>query len=416
MTGIGLNPAPSTLDTAGFITEYATETIRCLDAILPNLLRVLPRLVEAIRGDQGERGTIYVLGNGGSSAIARILALTATNLIASQTGTARWVGAWDSHQLTAESTIHGFDDAAARLLQRDQADRRDLVILISGSGNSRNLLAIARHCTEHGIPLLTLTGRTGGALAPYDPHGLRVDSTDQQIIEDVALAAGLTLLNLLAADVNRDPASEILARSRPNLVQALTINQPWLQALADATITATTHGGRIVVLAPEGGALALSAEHTAHNLRWDLRHDNQHARLHVVDGISLCDDTGMSNDTGTAGTAASRLLDGANHEDLVLLFADAPGQPAVGPTRAAACVKDGPALFGCYRTTIDAGPRETTWTTGVHGPLGALTAQTVGHLLLRSVRAATRPANSLDLRDPVAAWQSVAPQHARPIR
>lgn len=417
MTRLAPSLASTRLDVAGFAARYTTEVIRCLDEILPDLPRLLPRLKEAIRGD---RSTVYLLGNGGSSAIARTLALAAMDLIRSDGGV-RWVGAWDPHRIAAESTIHSFDAAGASLLRRDGADNRDLVILISGSGNSRNLVAVAQHCLGRDVPLITLTGRTGGALALLDPNGLRVDSTDQQVIEDVAHAAGLALLHLLAAaHADEAAAAEVLDSSRSELAQALTVNHVWLQSLSDATAATAGRSGRIVILAPEGGGVGLSAEHTAHNLRWDLRHDNDHARLHVVDGTSLCDDTGMSNDTGTCGLAARRLLDDVKGEDLVLIFADDPDHPAVRPARdAASATTPGPAVFGCYRTRSAEGPHETAWHTGIHGLLAALTAQTVGHLLLRSVRAATLlpdDAHNPDPRHPGTAWQPVAPQHARPIQ
>lgn len=418
MTRLTLNPVPPVLDVAGFAAGYTSEVIRCLDAILPDLPRVLPRLLEAVHG---ERGTIYLLGNGGSSAIARTLALTAMNVTGSSGGGVRWVGAWEPHRIAAESSFHGFDAAAAGLLRRDGADRRDLVVLISGSGNSANLVAVAQHCHHRGIPLITLTGRTGGALAPFDPDGLRVDSTDQQVIEDVAHAAGLALLHLLAATqrIETNAASDVLERGWPELTRALMINQPWLQSLCEATAASAGRGGRIIVLAPEGGGVALSAEHTAHNLRWDLGHDNHRARLRVVDGTSLCDDTGMSNDTGTCGLAAARLLDDVTSDDLILIFADDPDHPTVRPARTAArATTHGPTVFGCYRTSTNASPHETVWRTGVNGALAALTAQTAGHLLLRGVRAATLLLDddrSLDPHHFDTAWQPVAPQHARTV-
>jgi len=119
--------------------------------------------------------------------------------------------------------------------------------------------------------------------------------------------------------------------------------------------------------------------------------------------------------------ATARLLDDIKGNDLVLLFADNPDHPTVRPARSAALAATpfGPAVFGCYRTGPAASPHETVWHTGVQRPLAALTVQTVGHLLLRSVRAATLlldDERGLDLRHPDKAWQPVAPQHARPVR
>ena len=231
MTRLELSPAPSRLDVVSFAARYTAEVIRCLDAILPDLPLVLPRLADTVRGNLGDRATVYLLGNGGSSAIARTLAIAATDLIGSGGTGIRWVGAWDPHRIAAESTLHGFDAAAVGMLRRDGVDHRDLVVLISGSGNSRNLVAVAQHCLERGVRLLTLTGRTGGALAMFDPNGLQVDSTDQQVIEDVAHAAGLALLHLLAAThADEAPAPEVL--DRPTGAEAGADDRPAMAAVA----------------------------------------------------------------------------------------------------------------------------------------------------------------------------------------
>lgn len=415
MTRLAL-PSPPRLDVARFAAIYTAEVNRCLDRIFPQLPPVLPPLQGTVRGDRGERKSIYFLGNGGSSAIARTLALAAETIVGSVGP--RWVGAWDQYRLAAESTRHGFDVAAVNLLQRDGADRRDLVVLISGSGNSRNLVAVARHCRARGIPLLTITGRGGGALAPLDPHGLRIDSTDQQIVEDVAHIVGISLLQLLAAP-GASPA--VINRTRADVAKAVTIDQSWMSSLADAAGRATACGGCVVILAPEGGGISLSAEHTAHNLRWDLTHDlsreDAGAHLRVVDGTSLCDDTGMTNDTGKLGLPVVRLVDDVTDHDLVLIFADDPDHPAVRPVRAVVASR-GLGAFGCYRNGVADQSDERVWRTGVSGPLAAVTAQSVGHLLLRSLRAATllqANGDRIDLGCAEKAWQPVAPQLARPL-
>jgi len=61
----------------------------------------------------------------------------------------------------------------------------DLVIAISGSGNSRNILKAIEYANGEGAVTVGLTGYDGGALKRIAQHGVHVPIADMQVTEDL---------------------------------------------------------------------------------------------------------------------------------------------------------------------------------------------------------------------------------------
>ena len=105
-----------------------------------------------LRQTEESDGTVFVIGNGGSAGIASHFAIDLLNAlkIAAQT-------LYDSNTLTCISNDYGYEEVFSRplklLLKPD-----DLLICISSSGNSQNILAAAQVAIEKDIPLITLSG------------------------------------------------------------------------------------------------------------------------------------------------------------------------------------------------------------------------------------------------------------------
>jgi D-sedoheptulose 7-phosphate isomerase len=68
------------------------------------------------------------------------------------------------------------------------ADAEDLLLLISGSGNSKNIIKLAEVAKEKSVKTLALTGFDGGELSKFADLEIRVDSFDMQIVENMHLA------------------------------------------------------------------------------------------------------------------------------------------------------------------------------------------------------------------------------------
>jgi D-sedoheptulose 7-phosphate isomerase len=80
----------------------------------------------------------------------------------------------------------------------------DLVIAISGSGNSPNVLNAVDWANRHGLITFGLTGYSGGKLKQRQQHGLHVDLNDMGMVESIHLCLFHWVLNDVFARINHE--------------------------------------------------------------------------------------------------------------------------------------------------------------------------------------------------------------------
>tara|TARA_B100000424_G_C22744176_1_gene402568 strand:+ start:57 stop:554 length:498 start_codon:yes stop_codon:yes gene_type:complete len=95
---------------------------------------------------------IIIIGNGGSNAIASHISQDYTKQLKKKAFSFS-----DPSRLTCYINDYGMEKAYAQFLD-EFASQEDLVILISSSGNSPNVLNAAKHCIQHKIKFVILTG------------------------------------------------------------------------------------------------------------------------------------------------------------------------------------------------------------------------------------------------------------------
>ena len=78
---------------------------------------------------------------------------------------------------------------------------QDLVIGISGSGNSENVLRAIRHANDHGGITLGICGYDGGKLRKTARHAICADVNDMQLSEDIHLIFGHITMQTLCGDL-----------------------------------------------------------------------------------------------------------------------------------------------------------------------------------------------------------------------
>ena len=80
----------------------------------------------------------------------------------------------------------------------------DLVIAISGSGNSPNILRAVDWSNRHGLVTYGLSGYGGGKLKTMQQHGLHVDLHDMGMVESIHLCVFHWVLNDVFARINKE--------------------------------------------------------------------------------------------------------------------------------------------------------------------------------------------------------------------
>lgn len=197
--------------------------------IIARYWRELPGVIEAMpvasitRAAQillecHERGaTVFALGNGGSAATAshfacdlakgtRVDAVPAFRVVP-LTDNVPLLTAWAND--TSYERV--FAEQLAALVRPG-----DVVVAISASGNSPNVLAAAEAAQLAGATVIALTGRTGGKLRRLADLTIRVPADAIEQVEDIHLAIGHSLCVALRA--------QLLAR-QPSLASSETYTE-----------------------------------------------------------------------------------------------------------------------------------------------------------------------------------------------
>lgn len=160
-----------------------------------------------------EERTIFIVGNGGSSATASHM-VNDLNKGAAVPGQQRFraMALTDNVPLlTAWANDTAYEDVFAEQL-RNFARPRDILVAISGSGNSPNVLNAVRAARQAGCLTIGLTGFGGGRLKDLVDPCLVVPSDCMETIEDVHLVLEhcicRSLRGLIARHASRHPVSD----------------------------------------------------------------------------------------------------------------------------------------------------------------------------------------------------------------
>lgn len=181
------------------ITEYArtylSELKACLDAVSPEQLRrVSAVLQQALEQDR----VVYLAGNGGSAATASHIASDLARARAGQGRGLRAVSLTDNlAALTASANDTSYTDALAELVAL-QLRRDDVLVLISGSGSSPNVIRAAQVARQKGATVIGLLGFGGGPLAKQLDHLICTESRNYGVVESLHLTLGHLLAMQLA--------------------------------------------------------------------------------------------------------------------------------------------------------------------------------------------------------------------------
>lgn len=100
-----------------------------------------------------EKRKIYFFGNGASAAFANHMALDF-----SKNGKILARSLSDSAILTALSNDYSYEEAMTEYLKIEEVKKNDLVVTISSSGNSSNIIGVLNYCKNNEIQTLSLSG------------------------------------------------------------------------------------------------------------------------------------------------------------------------------------------------------------------------------------------------------------------
>jgi D-sedoheptulose 7-phosphate isomerase len=142
--------------------------------------------------------TIFIFGNGGSAATASHFATDLNKGISyGLEKRFRVMALTDNFStVSAYSNDTSYDDVFVEQM-KNFIKPGDLVIGISGSGNSKNVIKAIEYANSHGNPTVGITGYDGGKLRQIANHSVNANIKDMQISEDIHMILGHLTMKVL---------------------------------------------------------------------------------------------------------------------------------------------------------------------------------------------------------------------------
>lgn len=140
---------------------------------------------------------ILIFGNGGSAADAQHIAAELTGRYKTERrGLPAIALTTDTSALTAIGNDYGYDRVFDRQVE-SLANKGDLLIGISTSGNSKNVVSAFKIGQEIGCKIIGFTGRDGGEMNNYCDVNLIVPSNDTPRIQEMHILFGHTICHII---------------------------------------------------------------------------------------------------------------------------------------------------------------------------------------------------------------------------
>ena len=130
--------------------------------------------------------TVFSCGNGGSASIANHLQCDHTKNVAKSTDLCPRVMSLSVNVevLTAIANDHAYADVFTHQL-RSQSRRGDVLVAVSSSGRSANIVTALSWARDHGLRTISLTGFDGGEARTIADVSIHVNCTNYGVIEDL---------------------------------------------------------------------------------------------------------------------------------------------------------------------------------------------------------------------------------------
>lgn len=178
------------------IKEYIKLEKDTLDGLDIDAINAAMNLImEAYEGEH----TIYIFGNGGSSATASHYQNDFNKGISEYVDVKFRFQCLNDNMATIMAIANdiGFEEVF-RFQLVGRLEPGDIVIAISGSGNSSNVIHAVEYAKEQGNKVIGMTGFDGGRLHELADVALHVDTMSMQIAEDVHMIFDHMIMAVLA--------------------------------------------------------------------------------------------------------------------------------------------------------------------------------------------------------------------------
>jgi D-sedoheptulose 7-phosphate isomerase len=184
-------------------TEFLLRELQAHTDMFAQLQSIFPQVkavANEMRATMQRGGKILIMGNGGSAADSQHIAAEIVGRYKKERrGLPAIALTTDTSILTSVGNDYGYDYIFARQIEA-LCRPEDLVIGITTSGNSKNVVNAIIEANSIGATTVGLTGGTGGKLTELCKFNLVMPSSDTPRIQEAHIFIGHSLCGMLEAD------------------------------------------------------------------------------------------------------------------------------------------------------------------------------------------------------------------------
>ena len=162
------------------------ETAKKMQELLPLIEDAAKLCIDSLKS----KGRVLICGNGGSAADAQHIAAELSGRFKKERNALAGIAlSVDTSALTAISNDYGFDRVFSRQVEA-YGRQGDILIGISTSGNSKNVIEAAQTAREIGLSVIILSGKDGGRLKSLGDVNIVVPSQNTPRIQEMHIMIG----------------------------------------------------------------------------------------------------------------------------------------------------------------------------------------------------------------------------------
>lgn len=189
------------------VRSYLLETSRTASRTADTCADAIVEAAATVTASVRAGGKLLICGNGGSAGDAQHLA---TEFVSTLTVDRRRAAipalalTTDTSLLTAISNDFGFEGVFARQVEA-LGREGDVLLGISTSGNSTNVVRAFEQARSQGLRTIALTGESGGLLSPVADVSIAVPSAETSHVQEAHIAVGQLIAFLVEDELHPGP-------------------------------------------------------------------------------------------------------------------------------------------------------------------------------------------------------------------
>ena len=163
------------MDYSSYLKQYNKSIYELINNVNVNLIE---QSVQLIQRSIHNKSKVYIIGNGGSASIASHVSVDFVKVAKVSSSTFN-----NSNLITCFANDYGYENWVVEAIKA-YTNINDLIILISSSGTSKNIVNAAQYCKDKNIDLITLSGFTkDNPLSSLGNVNFHIESTEYNYIE-----------------------------------------------------------------------------------------------------------------------------------------------------------------------------------------------------------------------------------------